>query len=423
MRSSVFNVVGTLAGGLFLMLSNGLPGLAGVARGADLPEIAKKANQLTGSDSISGMVIQLSKEKDAKGQLKATAILLKEKNPGLNINALWVLGRAAQINRLPDEAVAFYKAYIVKANELKSPNKILLGYSQLIDHQFATQKYADCEKTCKEFIELTLEGDEEETGGIARAKGTILRQLILVQSRMGQSDKAFATLERLMQQQPDNPLNLQLKARILRENGKDDEAIEVYEDLITKIEGMKNLKEEIRDSYISELRYSLSGVYIDAKKADKAIEILKALVTKYPENATFANDLGYVMADNGKDLAESEKLVRKALELDRAQRKKLGVPPEEDKDNSAYLDSLAWVLFKKGQNAEARKILEEAVKEEEGQQGEILDHLADILMSLKEKDKAIEVWKKALVGEAIGKREKARRAEIEKKLKAATNPS
>jgi hypothetical protein len=44
-------------------------------------------------------------------------------------------------------------------------------------------------------------------------------------------------------------------------------------------------------------------------------------------------------------------------------------------------------------------------------------------MSLKEKDKAIEVWKKALVGEAIGKREKARRVEIEKKLKAATNPS
>ncbi len=98
----------------------------------------------------------------------------------------------------------------------------------------------------------------------------------------------------------------------------------------------------------------------------------------------------------------------------------MGVPREEDKDNAAYLDSLAWVLFKRGQLAEARKILEEAVKQEEGQQAEIYDHLAEILIALKEKDKAIDLWKKALVGEAIGKREKARRLEIEKKLKAAS---
>ncbi|MSR79529.1 MAG: tetratricopeptide repeat protein [Gemmataceae bacterium] len=401
--------------GVFLFIQT-----APCLQGADLPEIAKKANRLTGADSISGMVIQLSKEKNAKEELKATAALLKDKNVGLNINALWVLGRASQISRLPVEATAFYRAYITKAIDLKSPNKVLLGYAQLIDLQFGTQQYADCEKTCKEFIELTLDGEDDESGSIARAKGAILRQLILVQSRMGQPDKAFATLERLLQQQADNPLNLQLKARILRENGKDEEAIEVYEDLIAKIDARKDIKQEVRESYLADLRYALTGVYIDAKKPDKAIQLLKDLVAKYADNATYNNDLGYIMADNGKDLAEAEKLIRKALELDRALRKKMGVPPEEDKDNAAYLDSLAWVLFKRGQLAEARKILEEAVKQEEGQQAEIYDHLAEILIALKEKEKAIDLWKKALVGEAIGKREKARRLEIEKKLKAAS---
>ena len=194
----------------------------------------------------------------------------------------------------------------------------------------------------------------------------------------------------------------------------------MYEDLIAKIDARKDIKQEVRESYLADLRYALTGVYIDAKKPDKAIQLLKDLVAKYADNATYNNDLGYIMADNGKDLAEAEKLIRKALELDRALRKKMGVPPEEDKDNAAYLDSLAWVLFKRGQLAEARKILEEAVKQEEGQQAEIYDHLAEILIALKEKDKAIDLWKKALVGEAIGKREKARRLEIEKKLKAAS---
>ena len=49
-------------------------------------------------------------------------------------------------------------------------------------------------------------------------------------------------------------------------------------------------------------------------------------------------------------------MIRKAIEVDRIQRRE---DPEDDQDNAAYLDSLGWVLFRKGKPEEALEWLEE----------------------------------------------------------------
>src|SRR5262249_22454317 len=127
---------------------------------------------------------------------------------------------------------------------------------------------------------------------------------------------------------------------------------------------------------------------------------------------------GFIWADHDMKLDESEKLIRKAIEQDRKDRKKIeGLTPDEDKDNAAYLDSLGWVLFKKRNYKEAKQHLEEAVKQKEGQHIEILDHLADVHMALGEKKEAIKIWEEALKKEDLSRREKERRVVIEKKLK------
>src|SRR5207244_3264653 len=114
---------------------------------------------------------------------------------------------------------------------------------------------------------------------------------------------------------------------------------------------------------------------------------------------TYHNDLGYIWADHDKNLDESEKLIRKAVEMDREERKKLKeeglLDADDDRDNSAYLDSLAWVLYKKKNYAEAKKYLLEAIKSDDGKHAEIYDHLADVHIALGEKKEAVEVWKKA----------------------------
>ena len=41
------------------------------------------------------------------------------------------------------------------------------------------------------------------------------------------------------------------------------------------------------------------------------------------------------------------------------------VKPDADRDNAAYIDSLGWILFRRGQLAEARKALEKTMLERE----------------------------------------------------------
>ena len=68
-----------------------------------------------------------------------------------------------------------------------------------------------------------------------------------------------------------------------------------------------------------------------------------------PNDATANNDLGYQWADQSKNLAEAERMIRKALELDHKQRTSGdALAPDADQDNAAYVDSLGWVLFRRG---------------------------------------------------------------------------
>ena len=154
-------------------------------------------------------------------------------------------------------------------------------------------------------------------------------------------------------------------------------------------------------------------------KADSAIEVLRKLLAKQPDSSRYNNDLGYVLADNNRELDNAEKMIRKALEEDRKLKSKIpDLPPELSKDSTAYLDSLGWVLFKKKQFQEAKKQLLEATKDQkDGQHVEILDHLADVHVALGEKAEAIAVWKKALAQEVTSTRDKNRKIAIEKKLK------
>ncbi|KKU44508.1 MAG: Pyridine nucleotide-disulfide oxidoreductase, partial [Microgenomates group bacterium GW2011_GWA2_46_7] len=53
-----------------------------------------------------------------------------------------------------------------------------------------------------------------------------------------------------------------------------------------------------------------------------------------PDNPEALNYLGYIYAEENRNLDEAEQLVKKALDI--------------DPDNGAYLDSLGWVYYKKG---------------------------------------------------------------------------
>ena len=94
------------------------------------------------------------------------------------------------------------------------------------------------------------------------------------------------------------------------------------------------------------------------------------------------NYLGYMWAEHGEKLDKARELIEKAL---KAQPK-----------NAAYLDSLAWVLFKQKQAQEALPYALKAAELSEKPDATVYDHIGDIYDALKQPEKAREAWRKSV---------------------------
>jgi tetratricopeptide (TPR) repeat protein len=393
--------------------------LAGAARAADDSALRKKAlglNEITGKHPLQGQVLALLEDPaEARKLLKVAASMAREKPQPFNLNATLVLAAAAEDLKDIEASATFYKLHAEQGLKLLSGRALATAYAGLIQLYFDNKKYDEAEKACREF--LGIKGDES----IEQLKPTVIRSLVLTLVKKGDEKEATRILDALIKDLPDNWLNLALRAQVLRETGKLEESVKAYLDVIDKVKGDKRLdKDEDRDYFVDKYRYILSGIYVDLNQIDKAAEQLQSLLKREPDNATYNNDLGYIWADHDMKLDEAERLIRKAIEQDRKERR-TGNPdlkPLQDRDNAAYLDSLGWVLFKKKQYKEAKKYLEEAIRQEEGRHLEIYDHLGDVHKALGEKAEAVKAWKAGLKVAGTTPRDKQRKAEVEKKIKA-----
>lgn len=147
-----------------------------------------------------------------------------------------------------------------------------------------------------------------------------------------------------------------------------------------------------------DIRSTLAVVYQNAGDLDRAEQQLQQILDADPGDAITCNDLGYQLADRGKNLPEAEKLIRKAIELDGKQRREgswTGL--KIDLDNAAYVDSLGWALFRQGKLKEARKEFLHASQLPSGADDPtVWSHLGDVHLALGEKPEALAAWGKAL---------------------------
>jgi tetratricopeptide (TPR) repeat protein len=380
-------------------------------------------NDVTGKDAITGKILELIKDKpELKTLIAEAAKMAKEKDQPFNYNGAFILAKAAFASKDFDDSLAFYKICADQAVKLRSGQKLVDVYDGLITLFLDNKKYDEAVKACQEFLDLKGGGQ-----AVDQVKPFVMEQMILALARQGKTDEALKLTDKLVELDEGGWYFLRLKGEVLREAGKLDEAISTFEDAIDRL-GKSKLEDEKKDKFVERLQYVMSGVYTDMGQIDKATDQLRKLLKAHPDSSTYNNDLGYVLADHDKDLDEAEKMIRKALDLDKAERAKLKekglIEGDEDKDNAAYLDSLGWVLYKKKNYAEAKKYLLEASKTDEGKHVEIFDHLADVEKAMGEKAEAIAVWQKALELENVSKRDEARKETIKKKIaaEAGDNP-
>lgn len=375
-------------------------------------------NEITGNDAILGKVKELTaKPDDTKKLLAAARDLLRDKAGLIGRNTSLLLAMVAENLKQPDTAIELYKLHAAQALRMSSERGLATAYLGLIQVYLDSKRFKDVEQTCREFLAL----ESEEDDSLDRIKPIVYRRMVQAIAKQGAVDRALKMIDEQIKAQPKNWLHVSLKAQVLRDVERYDDAAKTYLDLIDRIGKDKNLDDDDKKELIAEYRYFLSGIYTEMNKVDRATEQLKTLLAEDPSNPTYNNDLGFIWADRGMNLVEAERLIRKALAEDKKLRRKLagGITPKDDRDNAAYLDSLGWVLFKQGKVKEAKPYLLEAVKDPDGQHLEIFDHLADVHLALGETAEAIAAWKKGLETATDSRRDKKRKVEVEKKLKEA----
>jgi tetratricopeptide (TPR) repeat protein len=210
--------------------------------------------------------------------------------------------------------------------------------------------------------------------------------LSLALAELGKADKALEAADKAVLQAGDTDrLTVRIRRHlVLCVLGRWDEAIEYGNKLAGEFDSPADR---------ARVRYAQAGAYWGAKKNAEAEAILRAILDDDPDHAGACNDLGYHLADMGRNLDEAERLVRHALTVDRIDRRKAG---SADPESALYRDSLGWVLFRQGKLAEARVELERATAQSAAAVDPVVwDHLGDVLFRLNDKPKAKAAWEKA----------------------------
>jgi Tfp pilus assembly protein PilF len=112
--------------------------------------------------------------------------------------------------------------------------------------------------------------------------------------------------------------------------------------------------------------------------------VYDAALVYNPENALVLNNYAYFLAINGGDLDKADKMSYTSIRL--------------DPDNPTYLDTYAWILFKKRDYEQAKAYMEKAIEKlasDEEATAEIYSHYGDILFMNGDPDKALTYWEKA----------------------------
>ncbi|MFB0956876.1 MAG: tetratricopeptide repeat protein, partial [Alistipes putredinis] len=101
-----------------------------------------------------------------------------------------------------------------------------------------------------------------------------------------------------------------------------------------------------------------------------------------PDNAMVLNNYAYFLSLEGRELEKALTMSSRAIAL--------------TDNNPTYLDTHAWVLFKLGRTAEAKKVMQQAIALDGQESAALLVHYGDILHAMGEQFMAEIYWRKGL---------------------------
>ena len=257
----------------------------------------------------------------------------------------------------PAKALVSLQTYLRLARAQADPPMLTPAYIALSE---ASRKLGDFDQASRWLDQITPDANNQLAVLSNRA-------LILVQQ--GKVNEALKLADTLPQanagQRKDRLL---ARAQILREAGQFDASYKLLQS------GLKQTPNDV------DLLYEASMMADKSGHTKEMLQMLRKAIALDPQSQPAYNALGYTLAERGENLPEARKLVARALEL--------------SPGNPFVLDSMGWVEYRMGRNAQALDFLQQAY--DARPDPEIGAHLGEVLWQLGQHDSARTIWRKAI---------------------------
>lgn len=161
---------------------------------------------------------------------------------------------------------------------------------------------------------------------------------------------------------------------------------------------LEQVTPESKKEVISDFYSIMGDIYHTKKQMADAYAAYDSALVYNPSNIGALNNYAYYLSVEKRDLDKAEEMSYKTVKA--------------EPNNATYLDTYAWILFEKGNYAEARIYIDNAMKGEGEKSDVVVEHCGDIYYMSGDVDGAVKYWKQAL---ELGSKSKVLKEKIEKK--------
>ncbi len=210
---------------------------------------------------------------------------------------------------------------------------------------------------------------------IDRTDADAWRKLMLV-NMMGENyPAAVAAAEQALEFNPDSIELYRYVAPAYLEMKEYDKALATYDKALSMVDSTDLTTRSVLVGGKGDVYFSRGDSVQAFKCYDEAIEL-------NPSNYGILNNYAYFLAESDKELDKAESMAARAVNA--------------NPKNSTFIDTYAWVFYKKGDYKMALLYIRSALNNDDGENEELVEHYGDILWMDGSHDEAVEQWKKAL---------------------------
>ena len=269
----------------------------------------------------------------------------------------------------------FYPQYdaLVKRLYIRHPEskEVATLYAQ---HLIMSGEIESALALCKQLIDKKEPKIEEFT------------RVIEIENHLNRPDSVRRYTDMALAVFPHNTDLLHMRGALAMQRKEYDDAISLYNEA---------LKHADNDTLRSSLWGAIGDVEHQRNEMKRCYKAYEKSLRYFADNAMVLNNYAYFLSLDNRDLDRAHTMITRALAL--------------AENNSTYLDTMAWVLYRLGRYAEAKKYMQQALSLDRSRSAELALHYGDILHALGEDFMAKTYWRKAL-------ERGAKKEEIEKRF-------